>query len=114
MGIVLPEGVLNNTNLQRCAICGEQGKDIADCVYSARCVYGSRCYSKAQLLFFKKFTENEAEEYNRIYIQASHEVEVKYDEEMTDINAKLAKRGKEALTKDEKKSLRSRKKELTV
>ena len=49
---------------------------------------------KPSLLFFKKFTENEAEEYNRIYIQASHEVEAKYDEEMTDIDAKLAKRGK--------------------
>ena len=75
-----------------------------------------RCLNpvKPSLLFFKKFTEDEAEEYNRICIQVSHEVEAKYDEEMTDIDVKLAKRGKEALTKDEKKSLRSRKKELTV
>ncbi len=115
MGIVLPEGVLNNTNLQKVRDFVESKAKILLIVSIPQDVFmAAGATVKPSLLFFKKFTETEAEEYNRIYIQASHEVEAKYDEEMTDIDAKLAKRGKEALTKDEKKSLRSRKKELTV
>lgn len=115
MGIVLPEGVLNNTNLQKVRDFVESKAKILLIVSIPQDVFmAAGATVKPSLLFFKKFTENEAEEYNRIYIQASHEVEAKYDEEMTDIDAKLAKRGKEALTKDEKKSLRARKKELTA
>lgn len=115
MGIVLPEGVLNNTNLQRVRDFVESKAKILLIVSIPQDVFmAAGATVKPSLLFFKKFTENEAEEYNRIYIQASHEVEAKYDEEMTDIDAKLAKRGKEALSKDEKKSLRARKKELVA
>ena len=115
MGIVLPEGVLNNTNLQKVRDFVESKAKILLIVSIPQDVFmAAGATVKPSLLFFKKFTENEAEEYNRIYIQASHEVEAKYDEEMTDIDAKLAKRGKEALSKDEKKSLRARKKELTA
>ena len=115
MGIVLPEGVLNNTNLQKVRDFVESKAKILLIVSIPQDVFmAAGATVKPSLLFFKKFTENEAEEYNRIYIQVSHEVEAKYDEEMTDIDVKLAKRGKEALTKDEKKSLRARKKELTA
>ena len=115
MGIVLPEGVLNNTNLQKVRDFVESKAKILLIVSIPQDVFmAAGATVKPSLLFFKKFTEDEAEEYNRIYIQASHEVEARYDEEMTDIDAKLAKRGKEALSKDEKKSLRSRKKELTA
>ena len=115
MGIVLPEGVLNNTTLQKVRDFVESKAKILLIVSIPQDVFmAAGATVKPSLLFFKKFTENEAEEYNRIYIQVSHEVEAKYDEEMTDIDVKLAKRGKEALTKDEKKSLRSRKKELTA
>lgn len=115
MGIVLPEGVLNNTNLQKVRDFVESKAKILLIVSIPQDVFmAAGATVKPSLLFFKKFTEDEAEEYNRICIQVSHEVEAKYDEEMTDIDVKLAKRGKKALTKDEKKSLRSRKKELTV
>ena len=115
MGIVLPEGVLNNTNLQKVRDFVESKAKILLIVSIPQDVFmAAGATVKPSLLFFKKFTEDEAEEYNRIYIQVSHEVEAKYDEEMRDIDVKLAKRGKEALTKDEKKSLRSRKKKLTV
>lgn len=115
MGIVLPEGVLNNTNIQKVRDFVESKAKILLIVSIPQDVFmAAGATVKPSLLFFKKFTENEAEEYNRIYIQASHEVEAKYDEEMTDIDAKLAKRGKEALSKDEKKSLRARKKELVA
>ena len=115
MGIVLPEGVLNNTNLQKVRDFVESKAKILLIVSIPQDVFmAAGATVKPSLLFFKKFTENEAEEYNRICIQVSHEVEAKYDEEMTDIDAKLAKRGKEALSKDEKKSLRARKKELVA
>lgn len=115
MGIVLPEGVLNNTNLQKVRDFVESKAKILLIVSIPQDVFmAAGATVKPSLLFFKKFTENEAEEYNRIYIQALHEVEAKYDEEMTDIDVKLAKRGKEALSKDEKKSLRARKKELVA
>lgn len=115
MGIVLPEGVLNNTNLQKVRDFVESKAKILLIVSIPQDVFmAAGATVKPSLLFFKKFTEDEAEEYNRICIQVSHEVEAKYDEEMTDIDVKLAKRGKEALTKDEKKSFRARKKELTV
>lgn len=115
MGIVLPEGVLNNTNLQKVRDFVESKAKILLIVSIPQDVFmAAGATVKPSLLFFKKFTENEAEEYNRIYIQASHEVEAKYDKEMTDIDAKLAKRGKEALSKDEKKNLRARKKELVA
>lgn len=115
MGIVLPEGVLNNTNLQKVRDFVESKAKILLIVSIPQDVFmAAGATVKPSLLFFKKFTEDEAEEYNRIYIQVSHEVEAKYDEEMTDIDVKLAKRGKEALTKDEKKSLRARKKELVA
>lgn len=115
MGIVLPEGVLYNANLQKVRDFVESKAKILLIVSIPQDVFmAAGATVKPSLLFFKKFTEDEAEEYNRIYIQVSHEVEAKYDEEMTDIDVKLAKRGKEALTKDEKKSLRSRKKELTA
>ena len=104
MGIVLPEGVLNNTNLQKVRDFVESKAKILLIVSIPQDVFmAAGATVKPSLLFFKKFTEDEAEEYNRIYIQALHEVEAKYDEEMTDIDAKLAKRGKEALSKDEKK-----------
>ena len=115
MGIVLPEGVLNNTNLQKVRDFVESKAKILLIVSIPQDVFmAAGATVKPSLLFFKKFTEDEAGEYNRIYIQVLHEVEAKYDEEMTNIDVKLAKRGKEALSKDEKKSLRSRKKELTV
>lgn len=115
MGIVLPEGVLNNTNLQKVRDFVESKAKILLIVSIPQDVFmAAGATVKPSLLFFKKFTEDEAEEYNRICIQVSHEVEAKYDEEMTDIDVKLAKRGKKALTKDEKKSLRARKKELVA
>ncbi len=114
MGIVLPEGVLNNTNLQKVRDFVENKAKILLIVSIPQDVFmAAGATVKPSLLFFKKFSEEEAEEYNRIYIQAAHEVEDKYDEEMSDIDAKLAKRGKEALPKEEKKKLRVRKKELT-
>ena len=45
MGIVLPEGVLNNSNSQKVRDYVES-KNIANRIYSSRCVYSKRCYGK--------------------------------------------------------------------
>lgn len=70
MGIVLPEGVLNNTNLQKVRDFVESKAKILLIVSIPQDVFmAAGATVKPSLLFFKKFTEDEAEEYNRICIQ---------------------------------------------
>ena len=113
MGIVLPEGVLNNTNLQKVRDFVESKAKILLVVSIPQDVFiASGATVKPSLLFFKKFTEGEAEQYKEIQIAAQTEAEKPYSEELTDIAVKLAKRGKEAPYKEEKKQLQARKKEI--
>ena len=67
---------------------------------------------KPSLLFFKKFTEKEATEYAEIKKNAEATVDAKYAEELSSIESKLAKRGKEAVSKEEKKELTENKKQI--
>ena len=113
MGIVLPEGVLNNTNLQKIRDFVESKAKILLVVSIPQDVFiASGATVKPSLLFFKKFTEEEAEQYKAIQVAAAKEAEKPYKKELDDIAAKLAKRGKEALSKEEKKQLQSRQKEI--
>ena len=67
MGIVLPEGVLNNTNLQKVRDFVESKAKILLIVSIPQDVFmAAGATVKPSLLFFKKITENEDEEYNRI------------------------------------------------
>ena len=113
MGIVLPEGVLNNTNLQKIRDFVESKAKILLVVSIPQDVFiASGATVKPSLLFFKKFTEEEAEQYKAIQVAAAKEAEKPYKKELDDIAAKLAKRGKEALSKEEKKQLQSRQKQI--
>ena len=113
MGIVLPEGVLNNTNLQKIRDFVESKAKILLVVSIPQDVFiASGATVKPSLLFFKKFTEEEAEQYKAIQVAAQADAEKPYKDELADIAAKLAKRGKEALSKEEKKQLQSRQKEI--
>lgn len=113
MGIVLPEGVLNNTNLQKIRDFVESKAKILLVVSIPQDVFiASGATVKPSLLFFKKFTEEEAEQYKAIQVAAAKEAEKPYKKELDDIAAKLSKRGKEALSKEEKKQLQSRQKEI--
>lgn len=113
MGIVLPEGVLNNTNLQKIRDFVESKAKILLVVSIPQDVFiASGATVKPSLLFFKKFTEEEAEQYNAIQVAAQSDAEKPYKDELADIAAKLSKRGKEALSKEEKKQLQSRQKEI--
>lgn len=113
MGIVLPEGVLNNTNLQKIRDFVESKAKILLVVSIPQDVFiASGATVKPSLLFFKKFTEEETGLYKAIQVAAQADAEKPYKDELDDIVAKLSKRGKEAPSKEEKKQLQSRQKEI--
>ena len=113
MGIVLPEGVLNNSNLQKVREFVESKAKILLIVSIPQDVFmASGATVKPSLLFFKKFNEEEARQYAEIKQQATIEVDAVYEEELNQIEDKLSKRGKEALPKEEKKALNARKKQI--
>ena len=113
MGIVLPEGVLNNTNLQKIRDFVESKAKILLVVSIPQDVFiASGATVKPSLLFFKKFTEEEVEQYKAIQVAAQSDAEQPYKKELAEITAKLSKRGKEAPSKEEKKQLQSRQKEI--
>lgn len=115
LGIVLPEGVLNNTNLQNVREYFEGRAKILLIVSIPQDVFmAAGATVKPSLMFFKRFTEEEQAQYNGIKVKAFAEVKDKYIEELTSIENDLAKRGKEALPAAEKKTLRARKKEIEV
>ena len=113
MGIVLPEGVLNNSNLQKVREFVESKAKILLIVSIPQDVFmASGATVKPSLLFFKKFNEEEARQYVEIKQQATTDVDAVYEEELSQIEENLSKRGKDALPKEEKKALNARKKQI--
>ena len=113
MGIVLPEGVLNNTNLQKARDFVEGKAKILLIVSIPQDVFiASGATVKPSLLFFKKFTEEEADTYSRILHQAQMTIASEHENELDELEKKLKLRGKEALTKEEKKECRAKLKAL--
>lgn len=115
MGIVLPEGVLNNTNLQKIRDFVESTAKIILITSIPQDVFiASGATIKPSLLFFKKFTEDEAKQWKRIAAKAKKAITEKYAGQTKPIEEKLALRGKEAPSADDKKALRKQIKELQV
>jgi len=113
MGIVLPEGVLNNTNLQKIRDFVESKAKIILITSIPQDVFiASGATVKPSLLFFKKFTEEEAKQWNAIAKRAENEINKKYHDQIKPINDKMALRGKQAPSKEEKKELRNKLKAL--
>ena len=113
MGIVLPEGVLNNSNLQKVRDYVESKAKIALITSIPQDVFiASGATVKPSLLFFKKFSEEEAKEYESIKEEVTQTVEEKYKDELEKIEKQLSLRGKDAPSKEAKKELRIQKKEL--
>ena len=113
MGIVLPEGVLNNSNLQKIRGFVESRAKIVLITSIPQDVFiASGATVKPSLVFFTKFTNDEAKNYNHISDLAKIEIEEKYASETAPIKSKLALRGKEAPTTVEKERLRKSLKEL--
>lgn len=113
MGIVLPEGVLNNSNLQKVRDFVESRAKILLIVSIPQDVFmASGATVKPSLLFFKKFTEQERLEYDNIFNDATRQIDVKYSDELASIDVQLSKRGKDAASKEEKKELKAKKKKI--
>jgi len=113
MGIVLPEGVLNSSNLQSAREYFESRAKIILIVSLPQDIFiSSGATVKTSLVFFKKFTDVEAKEYEEIKEKATKTIEAKYSNEVNPIENSLKLRGKEAPNKDEKKVLRAKLKEL--
>ncbi len=113
MGIVLPEGVLNNTNLQKIRDFVESKAKIMLVVSIPQDVFiASGATVKPSLLFFRKFTEEEANLYATITDEARAETVAPYLSELEDIDLKLATRGKDAVLKEDKKRLKIRRKDI--
>ena len=108
MGIVLPEGVLNSSNLQSAREYFESRAKILLIVSLPQDIFiSSGATVKTSLVFFKKFTKEEAEEYERIKAEATEIIDNKYHVKITLIEAALKLRGEKALSKERKKELRA-------
>ncbi len=113
MGIVLPEGVLNSSNLQRVRDFVESKAKIILITSIPQDVFiASGATVKPSLIFLKKFTEDEAKEWNRIAQNAKNEIYAKYAPQIKLLEENLALRGKEAPSNSEKKELRKQLKEI--
>lgn len=113
MGIVLPEGVLNNTNLQKVRDYVESKAKILLITSIPQDVFmASGATVKPSLLFFKKFTEEEEKQYIKIENAATKTINEKYAEELNLLKSKLAQKGKEELNKTQKKKLKAEIKQL--
>lgn len=108
MGIVLPEGVLNNTNLQKIRDFVESRAKILLITSIPQDVFiASGATVKPSLLFFKKFTAEEAKEFKSVSSKAEKDIEKKYEPKTKPILAKLELKGKKAPNNEERKKLRA-------
>lgn len=113
MGIVLPEGVLNNTNLQKIRDYVESRAKILLIVSIPQDVFiASGATVKPSLLFLKKFTTDEEQQYKEIVLRAEKEIEDKYEVKIKPIHEQLALKGKDAPDASVKKILRAELKQL--
>lgn len=110
MGIVLPEGVLNNTNLQKVRDFVESKAKILLITSIPQDVFiASGATVKPSLLFFKKFTEEENTEWKRIAKKAEKEIAKKYEIQTKAVEDKLKDK---TLTAADKKPWKTEQKQL--
>ena len=91
LGIVLPEGVLNNTQLQSVRELFEGMAKIILITSIPQDVFmASGATVKPSLMFFKKFTTEEVAQYEQAKAKAYEQVTAKYADELTAINTFIA------------------------
>ncbi len=113
MGIVLPEGVLNNPMLQRVRNFFESRAVILFITSIPQDVFvASGATVKPSIVFLRKFTDEESERWNRLESSARQQARERYAAEWNLIEHNLSKRGMDALSAAKKKELNNRKKEI--
>lgn len=110
MGIVLPEGVLNNTNLQKVRDYVESKAKILLITSIPQDVFiASGATVKPSLLFFKKFTIEETEKWNEIAQKAEKDIWEAYAEQINELDEKFNDKTK---TTSDKKAIKVEIKQL--
>lgn len=113
MGIVLPEGVLNSSNLSNAREYFESRAKILLIVSMPQDIFiSSGATVKTSLVFLKKFTQEEAKEYETIKKEVTKDIKAKYAKDIDPIKEFLKLRGKEALSAADKKIKKAELKEL--
>jgi len=111
LGVVLPEGVLNSSNIQSAREYYEGRAKILLLVSLPQDVFvSSGATVKTSLVFLKKFSEQEEEQYITISENAEIKVNAKYKKELDPLEKKLKLKGEKALTVAAKKTVREEKK----
>ena len=111
MGIVLPEGVLNNGDLQKVRHYFESNAKIILITSIPQDVFvASGATVKPSIVFLKRFTESEEQEYFTAKMQATAEVEQKYAQRKAKLQAILEKKADKLPPKatDEQKTEQNR------
>lgn len=109
MWIVLPEWVLNNSNLQKVRDFFEWRAKILLITSIPQDVFiASWATVKPSLVFMKKFTEQEEQEYKIISEKAEKEINLEFKQELEELNNKI----KNTKDKEQNKKLKSELKEL--
>lgn len=91
MGIVLPEGVLNNSNLQKVRDYFESEAKILLITSIPQDVFiASGATIKPSLLFFKRFTDEERKQYSEAKNKATKTVDKEFEPQIKEIESKYA------------------------
>jgi type I restriction enzyme M protein len=113
MGIVLPEGILNNINLQKIRDFVEGRAKILLITSIPQDVFiASGATVKPSLLFLKKFTSKEVKEWESISVNAKKQISKKYETQRKEIQEKINFKGKENVNSEDKKKLRAELKKI--
>lgn len=103
MGIVLPEGVLNNSNLDKVRQFFESKAKIILITSIPQDVFtASGASVKPSIVFLKKFTEEESSHWKKLHNNIQEEIKNKYENEISTLNKIISKRA----STDEEKSLK--------
>jgi len=90
MGMVLPEGVLNTSNLQKVRDYFEgKAKIILICSIPQDVFIAAGATVKPSLVFFKRFTKDEEKKYADVTKRARSEIRATYNDEITSLNGEL-------------------------
>lgn len=114
MGIVLPEGVLNNSALQKIREYIEGKAKLINITSIPQDVFiASGATVKPSLLFLKKFSEEELATYQKITEDSTKEIKDKYQSKLDELKATFKKEEKKLKESKSVKELRELKKKYT-
>lgn len=114
MGIVLPEGVLNNSALQKIREYIEGKAKLINITSIPQDVFiASGATVKPSLLFLKKFSEEELATYQKITKDTTKEIKEKYQPKLDELKAAFKKEEKKLKESKSSKELRELKKKYT-